>query len=110
MRHSCSDSGSSYQSDAFPSDISTFITEMKPRVQKIENPQNNVQVCSVQPTLPCLVDKGFDLIENNPEIVLYITIMVMTIMVVWSFKTVAQGSISFSCKPLGLHFEVKKGS
>jgi hypothetical protein len=28
----------------------------------------------------------------------------------WFCKTVAQGSLSFSFKALGLHFEVKKGS
>ena len=73
MRHGRGDSGSSYQSDAFPSDISTFIMEMKPRVQKIENPQNNVPVCSVQPTLPCLVDKGLDVVANNPEAVIILS-------------------------------------
>ena len=71
----------------------------------MQKTQNNVPVCSVQPTLPCLIYKGLDLIGNNPEVILS-----MTIMVVCFSKTVAQGSISFSCKPLGLHFEVKKGS
>ena len=39
-----------------------------------------------------------------------IIVLPMTMMVVWFSKTVAQGSISFSFKALGLHFEVKKGS
>ena len=73
MRHSCGDSGSSYQSDAFLSDISTFITEMKPRVQKIETPQNNVQVCTEQPSIPCLAYKGLDVIGNNPEAVIILS-------------------------------------
>lgn len=85
-----------------------FLPEMSNfRKKMMQNPQNNVPVCSVQPTLPCLVDKGLDLIDNNPEVVLYMTIMIMA---VWFSKTVAQGSISFSFKALGLHFEVKKGS
>jgi hypothetical protein len=39
-----------------------------------QNPQNNVPVCSVvQPTLPCLVDKGLDVFANNREAVIILS-------------------------------------
>lgn len=49
------------------------LLEMKPRVQKIENPQNSVQVCTEQPSIPCLAYKGLDLIGNNPEAVIILS-------------------------------------
>jgi lipopolysaccharide/colanic/teichoic acid biosynthesis glycosyltransferase len=47
---------------------------------------------------------------QEQSIMALIVVVPMTLMVVWFSKTVAQGSISFSFKALGLHFEVKKGS
>jgi lipopolysaccharide/colanic/teichoic acid biosynthesis glycosyltransferase len=47
---------------------------------------------------------------QQQSIIALIVVIPMTMMVVWFSKTVAQGSMSFSFKPLGLHFEVKKGS
>jgi hypothetical protein len=67
------DSLLTFKSNTFRSDISTFITETKPRVQKIENPQNNSPVCSVQPTLPCLIDKGLGVFANNQEAVIILS-------------------------------------
>jgi hypothetical protein len=47
---------------------------------------------------------------QEQSIMALIVVVSITMMFVCFSTTVAQGSMSFSCKPLGLHFEVKKGS
>jgi hypothetical protein len=47
---------------------------------------------------------------QEQSIMAIILALPLAAMVVWFFKTVAQGSISFTLKPLGLHFEVRKES
>ena len=39
----------------------------------IQNTQNSVQVCTEQPSIPCLAYKGLDLIGNNPEAVIILS-------------------------------------
>jgi lipopolysaccharide/colanic/teichoic acid biosynthesis glycosyltransferase len=47
---------------------------------------------------------------KEESVMAIIIVLPVTMMIVWFCKTVAQGSISFTFKALGLHFEVKKGS
>ena len=51
-----------------------------------------------------------DIITQNHIILVIFAMAMMVIMVFGFYQTAPQGSISFSFKALGLHFEVKKGS
>jgi hypothetical protein len=75
MRHSCGDFWLILinLTDAISSDISTLHDGDKPIVNKLGNTQNNVQACSVQPTFPCLIDKGLDVIANNQEAIIILS-------------------------------------
>lgn len=44
---------------------------------------DNVLICSVQPTLPCLVDKGIDAIANTPEAVTTVAYGIAIAFVFW---------------------------